>query len=150
MASEDGEDRLMTARLASDLVLAADISASGDFIAIGKMRASSPALAAAVRDLQNAADPEHLEIAAYALAWNAFGRCVLESGGIELILQACLAAQLVAEWRIDIPRGGVLRSLFTVTRLDPVKDASSTFALGLRPAGKPSFVTSKDASVESP
>ena len=132
--------RLMTATLASDLALAADIPGSGDFIAIGRVHAPSPAMAAAVRDLAgNSADPELLDIAAYSLASNAFGLCVLESALIEKILQACLAAQLAAEWRIEIPGAGVLQALFTVARFEPVNHDGRTFALGLRLAGKPAF-----------
>ena len=98
-------------------------------------------MAAAVRDLAgNSADPELLDIAAYSLASNAFGRCVLESPLIEKILQACLAAQLAAEWRIEIPGAGVLQALFTVARFEPVNHDGRTFALGLRLAGKPAFI----------
>ena len=133
----------MTARPASGLILAADISASEDFIAVGRMHTPSPAMAAAVRDLaDNPADLEVLDIAVHALASNAFGLCVLESGGIESILQAWLAAQLVASWRMEIPGAGVLQALFTVARFEPVQDASLTFALGLRLAGKPAFIAS--------
>ncbi len=130
----------MTAILADDLVLAADIPASGDFIAIGRVHAPSPAMAAAVHDLAGyPADPELSDIAAYSLASNAFGLCVLDSAVIEKILQACLAAQLAAEWRIEIPGAGVLQALFTVARFEPVNHDGRTFALGLRLAGKPAF-----------
>ncbi len=130
----------MTASPSNELVLAADISASGEFAAIGRMRAPSPALAAAVRELQdNPDDPEASGIAVYSVAANAFGLCVLESAGIETVIEACLAAQLAAAWRIEIPGAGVLQALFTVARFEPVKDAGSTFALGLRLAGKPEF-----------
>ncbi len=97
-------------------------------------------MAAAVRDLAgNSADPELLDIAAYSLASNAFGLCVLDNAVIEKILHACLAAQLAAEWRIEIPGAGVLQALFTVARFEPVNHDGRTFALGLRLAGKPAF-----------
>jgi hypothetical protein len=137
--------RLMTASPVSDLVLAADISASGDFIAMGRMHAPCPALAAAARDLQdNPADPDPPEIQVYSLASNAAGLCILDSGDIEKVLQACFAAQLVAEWRIEIPGAGFLQAPFAVARFEPVKDAARTFALGLRLAGKPEFIGLKD------
>jgi hypothetical protein len=130
----------MIASLTSNLILAADISASEAFAALGRMHVPSPALAAAVRDLQDApADPELLETAVYSLAANMAGLCILNSGDIAKVLQACFAAQLAADWRIEIPGAGVLRALFTVARFEPVTDADRTFVIVLRLAGKPAF-----------
>jgi hypothetical protein len=130
----------MIPQLTSDLVLAADISASGAFTPVGRMHVPSPALAAALRDLEESpAEPELLEIAVHSLAANATGLCILDSAGIANVLQACFAAQLAAEWRIETPGAGILQALFTVARFEPVAGADRTFALGLRLAGKPSF-----------
>jgi hypothetical protein len=135
----------MIARLTSDLVLATDISASGTFTAIGRMHILSPALAAALRDLEDTpADPEQLEAAVYSLAANTAGLCFLDGGDIANVLQACFAAQLAADWRIEIPGAGVLQALFTVARFEPLADGDRTFALGLRLAGKPEFLALKD------
>ncbi len=139
-AGKAGERRLMIASLTSNLILAADISASGAFAALGRIHVPSPALAAAVRDLEDApADPELLATAIYSLAANMAGLCILNSGDIAKVLQACFAAQLAADWRIEIPGAGVLRALFTVARLEPVTDANRTFVIVLRLAGKPAF-----------
>jgi predicted secreted protein len=130
----------MIASLTSNLILAADISASEAFAALGRMHVPSPALAAAVRDLQDApADPELLATAVYSLAANMAGLCILNSGDTAKVLQACFAAQLAAGWRIEIPGAGVLRALFTVARLEPVTNADRTFVIVLRLAGKPAF-----------
>ena len=131
----------MIASLTSNLILAADISASEAFAVLGRMHVPSPALAAAVRDLEDApADLELLETAVYSLAANMAGLCILNSGDTAKVLQVCLAAQLATDWRIEIPGAGVLRALFTVARLEPVTDADRTFVLVLRLAGKPEFV----------
>jgi predicted secreted protein len=131
----------MIASLTSNLILAADISASETFAVLGKIHVPSPALAAAVRDLEDAPDdPELLETAVYSLAANMAGLCILNSGDTAKVLQACFAAQLAADWRIEIPGAGVLRALFTLARFEPVTDADRTFALVLRLAGKPEFV----------
>jgi len=58
---------------------------------------------------------------------------------LTVVSPARLAAQLAAEWRIEIPGAGVLQALFTVARFEPVNHDSRTFALGLRLAGKPAF-----------
>jgi hypothetical protein len=138
----------MIARLTSDLVLTADISASDTFAAIGRMHVPSPALTAALRDLEETpADPEQLEIAIHSLAANTAGLCILDSGDIANLLLACLSAQLAIEWRIEIPSAGVLQALFIVTRFEPAAGADRTFALGLRLAGKPEFVVLKDRPV---
>jgi hypothetical protein len=130
----------MIASLTSNLILAADISASEDFAVLGRIHVPSPALAAAVRDLEDApGDPEFLETAVYSLAANMAGLCILNSGDIAKALQACFAAQLATDWRIEIPGAGVLRALFTLARFEPVTDADHTFALILRLAGKPEF-----------
>ncbi len=135
----------MIPRLTSDLVLAADIPASGAFALVGRMHVPSPALTAALRDLEEPpADPELLEIAVHSLAANTAGLCVLDSSGIANVLQACFAAQLAAEWRIETPDGGVLQALFTVARFEPVAGADRTFTLALRLAGKPEFLALKD------
>jgi hypothetical protein len=134
----------MIASLTSNLILAADISASGAFAVLGRMHVPSPALAAAVRDLEEApADPELLETAVYSLAANMAGLCILNSADIAKVLQACVAAQLATDWRIEIPGVGVLRALFTVARAEAVTDANPTFALALRLAGKPEFIALK-------
>jgi hypothetical protein len=134
----------MTGKPASDPVLAADFSASGDFVTVGTMHAPGPAFAAAIRDLQDIpADPELLEIAAHCLASNAFGICTLENPGTAHILRAWLAARLAADWRIGIAGIGHFQALFTVARFEPVQDDERAFALGLRLAGKPGFHASK-------
>ncbi len=131
----------MTGIPPGDPILSADISVTGNFIAVGTMRAPGPALAAAIRDLQDGpADPELLEIAVYTLASNAFGVCALDSSGTAQVLRAWLEAQLAAGWRIEIPGTGRLQALFLVTRFEPVQDDGRTFALGLRLAGKPEFI----------
>jgi hypothetical protein len=131
----------MIASLTSNLILAADISASEAFAVLGRIHVPSPALAAAVRDLEDApADPESLEAAVYSLAANMAGLCILNSADTAKALQACFAAQLATDWRIEIPGAGVLRALFTLARFEPVTDADRTFALILRLAGKPEFV----------
>ena len=130
----------MIASLTSNLILAADISASEAFAVLGRIHVPSPALAAAVRDLEDApADPELLQTAIYTLAANMAGLCILNSGDIAKVLQACFAAQLAAGWRMEIPGAGVLRALFTVARFEPVTDANRTFVIVLRLAGKPEF-----------
>jgi hypothetical protein len=135
----------MIAQLTSDLVLSADISASGTFISLGRIHIPSPALAASLRNLEDTpADPELLEAAVYSLAANTAGLCILDSGDIANVLQACSAAQLAAEWRIGIPGAGILQALFTMARFEPMADGDSTFALGLRLAGKPEFFALKD------
>jgi predicted secreted protein len=130
----------MIANLTSNLVLAADIPASGAFAVLGRMHVPNPALAAAVRDLEEApADPELLDTAVYSLAANMAGLCILDSRDTANVLKACFAAQLAADWRIEIPGAGVLRALFTVARFEPAADTDRTFALALRLAGKPAF-----------
>ncbi len=130
----------MTASVASDFVLAADIPASGQFIAMGRMYAPCAALVAAAQDLRdNPADPDLLEIQVYALASNASGLCILDSGDIENVLRAWLAARLVADWRIGIPGVGLLQALYAVARFEPVQDTGRTFTLELRLEGKPEF-----------
>jgi hypothetical protein len=131
----------MIASLTSNLILAADISASEAFAILGRIHVPSPALAAAVRDLEDApGDPEFLETAVYSLAANMAGLCILNSGDTVKALQACFAAQLATDWRIEIPGAGVLRALFTLARFEPVTDAERTFALILRLAGKPELI----------
>jgi hypothetical protein len=135
----------MIARLTSDLVLAADIPASGAFVPIGKMHIPGPALTAALRNLEDTPpDPELLEAAVHALAANTAGLCTLDSGDIANVLQACFAVQLAAEWRIEMPGAGILQALFTVARFELLAEESRTFALGLRLAGKPEFFALKD------
>ena len=109
----------MTASLASDAILAADISASGDFIAVGRRPAQAPRWQPPRGTWPQSLDPDRLNIAVYSLASNAFGLCVLDGGDIEAILQACLATQLVAVWRLEIPGTGLLQALFTVARFEP-------------------------------
>ena len=134
----------MIASLTSNLILAADISASEAFAVLGRIHVPSPALAAAVRDLENApADPELLQTAIYSLAANMAGLCILNSGDIAKVLQACFAAQLAADWRIEIPGAGVLRALFTVARLEPVTDTAPHSHFRLRLPGKPEFIALK-------
>ncbi len=123
-------------------VLAADISACGNFITVGSIPSPSPAFLAAAQDLQNgAADTEVREILTYSLALNAGGSCILASADIEKALQACLLARLVVEWRIGIPGIGILQALFLAVRLEPVTNAASSFDLGLRLAGKPELLS---------
>jgi hypothetical protein len=131
----------MIASLTSNLILAADISASEAFAVLGRIHVPSPALAAAVRDLEEApGDPESQETAVYSLAANMAGLCILNSADTAKVLQACFAAQLATDWRIEIPGAGVLRALFTLARFEPVTDADRTFALILRLAGKPELI----------
>ena len=85
-------------------VLAADISASGNFIAVGSILAPCPAFLAAAQELQSAqADPETRQILTYALASNAAGSCILASAEIEKALAACALENLVFDWLIGIP-----------------------------------------------
>ena len=122
-------------------ILAADISASGNFITVGGIPAPSPAFLAVAQDLRNgAADPEMREILTYSLASNAGGSCILASADIEKALQACLHARLVLEWRIGIPGIGILQALFLTVRLEPVGNAEGDFNLEVRLAGKPEFL----------
>ncbi len=137
----------MIAQLITDLILTADVSASGTFIPMGRMHIPGPALAAALRNLEDTpADPELEEAAVYTLAANIAGLCILDGGDIAGVLQACSAARIAAEWRIGIPGAGVLQALFTVARFDPVADGDRTFTLVLRLAGKPEFIALKDRS----
>jgi len=130
----------MTGKRSSDFVLAADVSGSGDFIAVGRMRVPSPAFAAAVQDLQNgAADLEMREALIHSLASSAAGFCVLDGKNIETALEACLPARLVSEWRIAFPGLGVLYALYVVTRFQPAKYAGGLFELALQLAGRPAF-----------
>ena len=131
----------MPSRFASDLVLAADIWASGRFAAVGTMHAPCPALAAALQDVRdNHGDPELLRIQVHALAWNVSGLCVLDNAGIGKVLQACFAAQLVAGWRIEVPGVGLLHALCALVRFEHVRDTGRIAALELRLAGKPEFI----------
>jgi len=131
--------------------LAADISASGNFIPVGRMTAPCIAFLAVVQDLQTgAADPQMREILIYSLALNAGGSCILASAGIETALQACLLARLVLEWRIAIPGIGVLQAPFIAARIEPVKEAAGVFDLALRLAGKPELLACKAGTPELP
>jgi hypothetical protein len=136
------EGRPMTGAAPGDPVLAADFSASGQFTAVGIVHAPGAALAAAIRDFGDVpSDPGLLEIALYAVVSNAFGVCSLHAPGIAPILRSYHAGQLAAEWRIDVPALGRFQALFTVARFEPVHDDGLTFALALRLAGKPRFVS---------
>ncbi len=119
-------------------VLAADISACGNFVTVGSIPSPSPAFLAAVQDLQNrAADPEMREILTYSLALNAGGACILASDGIDRALRACFLARLAIEWRIAIPGTGVLQALFITARFEPDSNAAGAFDVALQLAGKP-------------
>jgi hypothetical protein len=128
----------MSIPLARYPVMTVDISASGDFAPVGVMRAPGPAFAAAVRNLKEAAaDPAQLNTALYSAASNVFGVCTLVSSGMTRVLADWLAAQIVQEWRIEIPGAGYFAALFAVSRFEPAPGAPLTFTLGLRLAGRP-------------
>lgn len=122
-------------------VLAADISASGNFIAVGSILAPRPAFLAAAQELQSAqADPDTRQILTYALASNAAGSCILASAEIEKALAACALENLVFDWLIGIPEVGVLQALFLAARIEPVGDAAGVLDIELRLAGKPELL----------
>ncbi len=122
-------------------VLAADMSGSGNFITVGRIRAPCPEFLAIAEDLRNgAADPEIRGILTYSLASNAGGSCILASADIEKALQACILARLVFEWRIGIPGIGILQALFLAARLEPMRNAESVFDFELQLAGKPELL----------
>ena len=131
----------MVARRPGDFILAADFAGSGNFISIGRMLAPSPAFAAALAGLQSGAeDAGHRNLLVYSLAANAAGLCILNSPEIEKALQACFAARLAIEWRIEFPGTGVLRALCLLARIRRTGRVPGLFELALQLAGKPAFV----------
>lgn len=140
----------MIAGIPSGFILTADISASGNFIAIGRMPAPTVAFVAALQDLLSSqADPELKEILTHSLASHVAGLCILDNDTVETALEACFLAQLVLDWRIEINGSGILQALFSVGRFEPVTAGGNVFALGLRLAGKPAFIALKDLAVQS-
>jgi hypothetical protein len=128
-------------RVRGGFVLSADIPATGRFIPLGIMSAPCRPFLAAAQDLQNeAGDPLAREILTYGLASNLAGLTVLAAPSTQTALRACLFAKLVSEWRIAIPKIGVLQALFTIARLEPVQNAEGVFELALRLAGKPELL----------
>jgi hypothetical protein len=127
-------------RVGGGFVLSADIPAKGSFIPIGIMSAPCRPFLAAVQDLQNeGVDPLVREILTYGLASNVAGLTVLAAAS-QSALRVCFFARLVSEWRIAIPKIGILQGLFMVGRLEPVPNAEGVFELALRLAGKPELL----------
>jgi len=129
----------MTTRRASELILAADLSCSGTFSAVGVVREPSLALSVAVRDLLlYREDPELKPVIIHVLATRVAGRCTIRGAQARRVLADCLAARLALEWKITIPTIGTVRALFLVTRLGKA-DEPDLFDLVLQLASKPSF-----------
>jgi|SRR5271166_4678062 len=129
----------MTTRRASELILAADLSCSGTFSAVGVVREPSLALSVAVRDLLlYREDPELKPVVIHVLATRVAGRCTIRAAHIRRAVADCMASRLTLEWKITIPTVGTVRALFLVTRLGKA-DEPDLFDLVLQLASKPSF-----------
>ncbi len=114
----------MTTRRASELILAADISCSGTFSAVGVIREPSLALTVAVRDLLlYRENPELKPVVIHVLATRVAGRCIIRGAQVRRALADCMAARLTLEWKITIPTVGTVRALFLVTRLGKAESA---------------------------
>ena len=140
----------MTTRRASELILAADLSCSGTFSAVGVVREPSFALSVAVRDLL--LHRENLElkpVIIHVLATRVAGLCSIAGAQIGRALADSMATRIALEWTITIPTIGTLRALFLVTRLEK-SGQPDAFHLALQLASKPSFDTAQAEEAEPP
>ena len=124
----------MTTRRASELILAADLSCSGTFSAVGVVREPSFALSVAVRDLLlYREDLELKPVIIHVLATRVAGLCSIAGAQIGRALAESMATRVALEWTITIPTIGTLRALFLVTRLEnPVSRTRSILLFNLR------------------
>jgi len=140
----------MTTRRASELILAADLSCSGTFSAVGVVREPSFALSVAVRDLL--LHRENLElkpVIIHVLATRVAGLCSIAGVQIGRALVESMATRIALEWTITIPTIGTLRALFLVTRLEK-SGQPDAFNLALQLASKPSFDAAQSEEAEPP
>ena len=140
----------MTTRRASELILAADLSCSGTFSAVGVVREPSFALSVAVRDLL--LHRENLElkpVIIHVLATRVAGLCSIAGAHIGRALAESMATRVALEWTITIPAIGTLRALFLVTRLEK-SGQPDAFNLALQLASKPSFDAAQIEEAEPP
>jgi hypothetical protein len=140
----------MTTRRASELILAADISSSGRFSAVGVVREPSFALSVAVRDLLlHHKNPELKPVIIHVLSTRVAGLCSIGRASIRRALAEFMAARVAIEWNITIPTFGTVRALFLVTRLEK-SDQPDLFNLALQLASKPSFDAVQTGEAEPP
>ena len=129
----------MTTRRASELILAADLSCSGTFSAVGVVREPSFALSVAVRDLLLYRENLELKpVIIHVLATRVAGLCSIAGAQIGRALAESMATRVALEWTITIPTIGTLRALFLVTRLEKTGQPDA-FNLALQLASKPFF-----------
>ncbi|MGA9268007.1 MAG: hypothetical protein WCF79_04010 [Rhodomicrobium sp.] len=141
---------MTTIRRASELILAADLSCSGTFSAIGVVREPSFALSVAVRDLLlYREDPELIPVIIHVLATRVAGLCSITGAQIGRALADSMATRIALEWNITIPTIGTLGALFLVTRLEK-SGQPDAFNLALQLASKPSFDAAQTEEVEPP
>ncbi len=148
--SEPAWDHGMTTRRASELILAADISCSGAFSAIGVVREPAFSLTVAVRDLLlHRENPELKPIIIHVLSTRVAGLCSIKGAHIRRALAEFMASRVTLEWKITIPTIGTVRALFLVTRFE--KSAQpDLFNLALQLASKPSFDEAQTQEAERP
>jgi hypothetical protein len=140
----------MTTRRASELILAADLSCSGTFSAVGVVREPSFALSIAVRDLLlYREDPELKPVIIHVLATRVAGLCSIACAQIGRALADSMATRIALEWTITIPTIGTLRALFLVRRLEK-SGQPDAFNLVLQLASKPSFDAAQTEEAEPP
>ena len=140
----------MTTRRASELILAADLSCSGTFSAVGVVREPSFALSVAVRDLFLYRENLELKpVIIHVLATRVAGLCSIAGAHIGSALAESMATRVALEWTITIPTIGTLRALFLVTRLEK-SGQPDAFNLALQLASKPSFDAAQIEEAEPP